>query len=290
MSPEEVVTELKVPSNPQGVSHQMGPTQPSVTQQPPMQPPILPPPPHPNFKSTELHQQLPQTRNNLFISNSQAPVTHSSTSEENNKVLGTTLDSLSTGSQPSTSSSPQFHQQVNQSVFEVGPQPSKVDSESEKDQVTNTFTFGSSSKFPADEPSGFTPTPTQSPAAEIKTRRSVTLRFTSAAESHESKPNSLQQTKSPVSYQNTFSQVPQAKQTPSPSLPHQPFTLSFSPKFHLELSTLLPPTGPPPPSSSSYTTQLHNHTERQKMNTSQAPMTSTDSRWNKKLKHGIFLL
>lgn len=268
-----------MPSSPQGVFHQIVPTQPFVTQ---MQPPILPPPPRPNFKSTELHQQLPQTRNNQFISKYQPPVTHSSTSEENSEVLGTTLDSLRTERQTSTSSSPQFHHQINESFVEVDSQPSKVHSAAEKGQATNMFKFGSSSMFPADEPSGFfklfPPTPTQSPATETEAGHSVTLRFSSEAESHESKPNSVQQTKSPVSYRNASSQIPQTKQTPSQSLPHQPFTLSFSPKFHLELSTPLSPTGPPPPASS-YTTQLHNNnTERQQRNTSQSPMASNDSK------------
>ncbi|XP_037830569.1 uncharacterized protein LOC108233627 [Kryptolebias marmoratus] len=237
MSPKEVVTEIKMPS-PRGVFHQtIDPTQPFVTQLP-----MLPPPPHPNFQSTDLHHQ---TRNQRFISLSEPPATHNSTSEENSEVLGTTLDYLSTDSQTVTSSNTQFHHQVNkESVLESDSQPSEVHSESENGQIPNMFKFQPTSQFPVGEPSEYlklyTVTQTQSPATQTKTTHSVT----SEAGSYQSKPNPLQHTKSPISYQNTFSQIPQTKQIHSQSFPHQPFTLSFSPKFHLELSTLLPPTQP----------------------------------------------
>ncbi|XP_068994405.1 uncharacterized protein [Embiotoca jacksoni] len=245
----KAVAELRMPSG--SLSHVLqhlnqpstNPTQPFVTQ---MQPPMLPPPPHPNFQSVDLHAQLQATSDPLFISNSHPPVTHSLISATS-KVVGATLQYLLTEHQSRlrlTSSHPRFQHQVSEKLFaEPHSWGSNIQAVS---QITETSASIPSSKLPVGEHFGFIrldsylATPTQGLQTQTETRHSGSV--ASQTESH------LSQTQRPFSqsHHETFSQTKEThlqdsstQYTPaSQTQPQQSFTLSFLPKFHLELSTI----------------------------------------------------
>lgn len=276
------VAELKMPQESLGhlSQHHLNqpsnsPTQPLVTQ---MQPPMLPPPPHPNFQSVDLYTQLSVASAPVLISSSKPPIARSQTSVVTREVLNTTLQYLLTEHQSPwtlTSSHIKFQHQVSDKLLkESDSQSSNIHSVSPDSQITDTFTETSVSQPPSNLPVGgplgyfkldsYSQTPTQSPLSqtEISHSGSVTQLHLSqthhlVTESqfyqshHEPTPTQISQTKLKHPAQP---QHQKSDQQPSPSLserskafPHEPFTLGFLPKFHLELSTTqryLPSTQP----------------------------------------------
>ncbi|KAK5609422.1 hypothetical protein CRENBAI_009578 [Crenichthys baileyi] len=220
------IPEQKTKSGPDQILQEtIHPTQMFVTQ---MQPPILPPPPHPNFMSGDLNSQLPLTKDPLFISTSQPPVTHSSTAVATNKGFGLSLHYQPTESETLTST----HQ------FE----PFGVNNESPVNQVTDML---------SDLMGSETPGPTQSSVSQNKVRPSDLVTVTSEAESYHLKTHSFHQ-RHILSKKEASSQIYPTKPTNlqySPSLqqtshiiPGQPITpMSFLPKFHLEIPHMQPP-------------------------------------------------
>ncbi|XP_019127342.2 uncharacterized protein LOC109141459 [Larimichthys crocea] len=258
------------------------PTQPLVTQ---MQPPMLPPPPHPNFKSLDLHTQLPVTRHPLLISNSETQTTYSHTSVVTSEVLGTTIQYLVTESQSHWASTKrtQFQHPVSDElVIEPDSQGSNISAVTPASKITESYTETSvaqlSSKLLVDKPFGvlrqdsYSP---QSPVNQTKMSHSGSVTESSASEVELPQTNSHQLvTKSPfyqIQHEPTLTLISQTKlKHPGQSLhrkthwqpsltisqisdsdPQQSFTQNLFPKFLLELSTIqhnLPSTQPPPPS------------------------------------------
>ncbi|XP_041856310.1 protein turtle homolog B [Melanotaenia boesemani] len=222
------------------------PTQLLVTQ---MQPPILPPPPHPNFQSVDLYTQRPMTKEPLFISKTQPVVTLSPTSVVTRDAVHITLEYLLTESKTSTLLGEQFQHQVSEKLF----------LESKERQITEMIKIQPPSKLPVG-PFGFlkldsyTPIPTPSPVKQIKMRQAGLVNFTatSPTESYLSKSYFHQLvTNRPFSHREPSLKISHTKKTDfqsslsQTSLPHQPFTLRFLPKFHLELSTTYLSSEPP---------------------------------------------
>uniref|UniRef100_A0A1A7WPX6 Ig-like domain-containing protein n=1 Tax=Iconisemion striatum TaxID=60296 RepID=A0A1A7WPX6_9TELE len=274
----EAVTEFEMPTRSHVSQQTTTPAQPFISQ---MQPPILPPPLHPHFQSAGLHHQQPPKKKTLLMSNNH-PVTHSPTSPGTSEILGANPDYLQTSSQALTSSDAQVYlQNSKELVLAFDSQQSEVHDGSPEGQSTEMSKRQLSSEFLNLDSN------TPLPVTQIKSAHSVTVRRTSGAESYQSESPPFQQTKRLNSNQNASSQTPQPPSTflsqTSQTLPHQPSTMNFTPKFHLEIST--PPSALVPETQ---TSQVHGPTSTPASPSMQHPsLSSAQNPSSPKLDHGV---
>ncbi|XP_071339664.1 protein sax-3 [Trachinotus anak] len=244
------------------------PNQPLVTQ---MQPPILPPPPPP---------QLPVTSASLLITDSEPLVTQNQTSVVTSEVLGTTIQYLLPESQSHltlTSSHTQFQHQVSEELL-TDSKGSDIPAVSLVSQTPELLTekpvTQPPSKLSVGAPFGFLKsdsylrTPTHGLVTQTMTSHSssVTQLYRSQTQSHQLVtksqfyPSFHEPTSSQTSQTNLLHQQPPPTTSQIPrSHPQQFLTLSFLPKFHLELSTIQHHLSPTQPSPSSITTFQPSH-------------------------------